>query len=182
MGAGPKEFEMTNWQNFFFLCGSSAAGLAAVMFMVVTFGEKLIKPENEDQVDAFFSTLAIHFYQVFILSCVGCMPGLDFRIVGGIIAVSALYRLSGTPKIYRTLKKSALRKPSIKLQDWLISLVFPFVIYVVLLVDAELFYRINPFAPYVLAFSLIVILILAMRGAWEMLLWTAVRLKATKEK
>jgi hypothetical protein len=43
---------MEKWNDFFFLCGSSAAGLTGLMFIAVTFGSKLVTKESLAQLGA----------------------------------------------------------------------------------------------------------------------------------
>jgi hypothetical protein len=71
-----------NWNDFYFLCGSSAAGLTGLMFIVVTFGSKFIRKDNLDQLNLFHGSVCFHFIEIFLLCCVASVPTAGPHIIG----------------------------------------------------------------------------------------------------
>lgn len=167
---------MNSWGEFYYLCGSSAAGLTGLMFIAVTFGSRLITKEKLPQAEAFLSPICYHFIQVFFLCCVALAPTAGPRILGLSIAATAAYRLLRIPRNYSMIKAASRESSSeIETSDWIISLILPGVVYAVLIAAGLAYIFEAAFATSLFAVSLISLLMLGVRGAWDTLLWIATK-------
>jgi hypothetical protein len=71
------------WWNFFYLCGSAAVTLTGLTFVAVTLGVTIIKTENMDKVNVFFSPICFHFLHIFFLCCLTDIPGASPQFIAG---------------------------------------------------------------------------------------------------
>jgi hypothetical protein len=167
---------VTNWTEFYFMCGSAAAGLTGLMFIAVTFGARLITNEKLPYVEAFFSPISDHFMQVFILCAVALIPIAGAKTLGGAILITTVFRFAQLAGTYRLTKVAAGESEDIELSDWILGIYLPAAVYL-LLVAAGAGYLIgSAAAPGVFAFALLCLVVVALRRAWEMLLWIATKI------
>ncbi|HEV7164171.1 MAG TPA: hypothetical protein VGO35_02130 [Gammaproteobacteria bacterium] len=167
---------MDKWSDFIFLCGSSAAGLTGLMFIAVTFGSRLLNKDKLDRIDIFLSAICFHFVHAFILCCVASIPALSPQVLGAVIVLTTAWRLAKMPRAFRLIKISAEEDKEVEFSDWIITGVAPSCIYLLLIAAGAAFIFSAPWAMYLFATSLILLLFLGMRGAWDMILWTAIKL------
>ena len=167
---------MEKWDDFFFLCGSSAAGLTGLMFIAVTFGFKLVTKENLAQVNVFLSPFCFHFIQVFFFSCVAEIPITNTQALGGIVLLSSLWRsikLIGSVKLMRVTSRY---DAEIEFSDWIICVYGPAFAFVALMgAGVGLIFQAQ-WAIYVFAVCLLTLLFIGTLGAWEMLIWIATKI------
>jgi hypothetical protein len=167
---------MISWSNFYFLCGSSAAGLTGLMFIAVTFGSRLITVEKLQHVDTFISPICYHFIHVFFLCCVASTPTAGPKVLGLMITITAIWRLAQIPTLYRRTKTAARDNSDVETSDWVLGLVLPSAVYA-LFITAGLSYLLeSALAPNLFAAALICLLMIGMKAAWEMLIWIATKI------
>jgi hypothetical protein len=167
---------MANWNEFYFLCGSAAAGLTGLMFLAVTFGSRLITIEKLPYVEAFFSPISHHFIQVFLLCAVALMPVAGPKTLGVTILVVTAWRSLELVGTYRMTKAASAETHDVEASDWVLGVILPGAVYVVFAAAGVCYLRSNPAAPALVAISLLCLLVIALRRAWEMLLWIATKL------
>jgi hypothetical protein len=166
---------MDSWREFYYLCGSSAAALTGLMFIAVTFGSRLITKDKLAQADMFLSPICYHFIQVFFLCCVASAPTAGPTVLGLTIMITAAWRLVRIQNSYRMLKTASQESGDIETSDWILSLYLPGALYL-LVIAAGLSYLLGlAAAPNLFAGSLICLLMLGVRSAWDTLLWIATK-------
>ena len=170
---------MESWWNFFYLCGSAAATLTGLMFIAVPLGSALIRKDNLGEVGVFLSPLCFHFLHVFFLCCITAVPAANPALIGVASIVSAFLRLTRMPKNYSILR--ALRQkedPDVDRSHWVLLVVLPTAIYLSLIAAGIAFLLGKAWAVPFLAASCLVLLLVAARGAWDMLVLIAVILRS----
>jgi hypothetical protein len=166
---------MDSWRDFYFLCGSSAAGMTGLMFIAVTFGSRLITVDKLPHVETFISPSCYHFIHVFFLCCVASAPTVGPAVLGLMITITAAWRLVQIPKSYRLVKSASRENLDVETSDWVLTLYLPAAAYA-LMIGAGLSYLFNAAAaPNLFAASLISLLMIGLRGAWETLIWLATK-------
>lgn len=166
---------MNGWWNFLYLCGSAGATLTGLMFVAVPLASALIRKDNLPVVNVFLSPFCFHFLHVFFLCGMVAVPAVNPSITGVAAIVSALWRLSGMPKhvsILRNERKNP--EAEIHLSDWLLLVVLPTVIYVSFILAGIGLLSAKSWAVPMLAASCIALLLVAARGAWNVLVTIAV--------
>jgi hypothetical protein len=164
-----------SWSEFYFLCGSAAAGLTGLMFIAVTFGSRLITPEKLEYVEAFFSPICDHFIQAFLLCAVALIPIAGPGTLGVTILLTTLFRIGELARTYRLTKAASKESHDIETSDWVLGVILPAAVYVSLIATGVCFLMGNAAAPALFAISLLCLLVIALRRVWEMLLWIATK-------
>ncbi len=168
---------MGNWGNFYFLVGSAAAGLTGLTFIAVTFGSRLITQDKLPYVEAFFSPIADHFIQAFVLCAVALVPIAGPTILGAAIILTTVVRIVQLAHTYRLTKAAAAESKDIELSDWVLGVILPAAVYVLFVVTGVLYLLAIPQAPALFAVSILFLLVVALRRAWEMFLWIATKVE-----
>lgn len=167
------------WWNFFYLCGSSAATLTGLTFVAATFGSSLIKKDNLDKVNIYISPFCYHFMHVFFLCIVNAIPGSNARFIAAAAIVSGLWRLIKIPKAFSILHAQMREEPNpeIDVSDWIVVVFVPMAVYCALIAAGVGFLLDKPWAVEVLAACCLVLLLNAVKGIWDMLIWVASTLR-----
>jgi hypothetical protein len=168
-------FGMANWNEFYFLCGSAAASLTGLMFIAVTFGSHLITHEKLPYVEAFFSPISDHFIQVFVLCAVALVPVAGPKTLGATIVLTTAWRFVQLARTHRMTKAASMESTDIEQSDWVLGLILPAAVYVSLLAAGVCYLFGIAAAPALFAISLLCLLVVALRRAWEMLVWIATK-------
>lgn len=146
-----------------------------LMFIAVTFGSRLITKDRIEYVEAFFSPISYHFIQVFLLCAVALIPIAGPTILGATIVLTTLLRSVELASTYRLTKAASLESHDIETSDWVLGLILPAAVYLMLIATGVCYLVASTAAPALFAVSLLCLLVLALRRAWEMLLWIATK-------
>ena len=159
--------ELERWHDFFVLVGTAGATLVALLFVAVSLGAGLLTEKREAATRAFFSPVVVHFTAVFFISAVGLFPAHNpftfAAMVGGCAAIGGGFALFTTVELLRHSWTSYV-------QDHLAYGLLPMIAYVALLVAAAMILAEHDYALIVLACSLLLLLIVNIRNAWDLTL------------
>jgi hypothetical protein len=162
------------WWNFFYLCGSASVTLTGLTFVAVTLGVTIIKKENMDKVNVFFSPICFHFLHVFFLCCLTAIPGASPELLAAGAILSALWRLASMPRAFSVVHGLAQKDSAdIDHSDWVTIVLIPTAVYAGLIASGVAFLLGKPWAVDVLAISCLVLLLASAKGAWDTVLWVA---------
>jgi hypothetical protein len=148
--------------------------LTGLTFVAVTLGSTIIKKENLEQVNVFFSPICFHFLHVFFLCCMTAIPAANSNLLAAATILSALLRLVKIPKNYSVLHALA-KKDGVDIDhsDWATTVVMPTMVYLGLIASGIGFLSGEPWAVDALAISCLVLLLGAAKGAWDTVIWVA---------
>jgi len=171
---------MEKWNDFFFLCGSSAAGLTGLMFIAVTFGSKFVTKESLAQVNVFLSPVCFHFIQVFFLCCIAEIPVSNTKPLGAIILLSSAWRSIKLIRTIKQMKITSRHDAEIEGSDWMICVYLPVIAFAALIGSGVGFIFQSQWqaqwAIYIFSTCLLALLFIGALGAWEMLIWIATKI------
>jgi hypothetical protein len=157
------------WQNFYLLVGAGAATLVGLMFVAITFGASLVNPENAAVARAFIDPTLNHFVQVLLTACLVTIPTMGPTLIGVILLIVGVYRITWLTKIYRVMKGAADMDAS----DWATGIVIPFLTYALLIATGAAFIGGYAAAFNGLAIATIAALMNGILSAWELMVWMA---------
>ncbi len=157
---------VANWQNFYYVLGSSAAALIGLQFVVLTLIATLPVQQNMHETGQAFSTpIIVHFSSVLLLAGVFSAP---WDSEGPLIALWALLGLSGV--IYCLVVNGRIHRQNAYApdgEDWTFYFLLPFIAYVILTLSA-LGAIWNPKAAlYGAGTAAFTILCTGIRNAWD---------------
>ncbi|HEX4403498.1 MAG TPA: hypothetical protein VH560_01640 [Polyangia bacterium] len=169
------------WQTFYVLIGTAAATLVGLMFVAVTFGSNIIRPETSATARSFIDPTFTHFVQVLFMSCLVVVPTMRPGLFGLLLLTMSVLRFAALFRVHRHMRHAQRLHNDIELSDWISGIVVPVICYSLLGLTGARFIE-GTFAFSALAIVTIAILMLGVFGAWELMLWMALkRAAASKE-
>jgi hypothetical protein len=161
------------WQTFYVLVGTAAATLVGLMFVAVTFGSSIIKPETSGTARSFIDPTFTHFVQVLFMSCLVVIPTMRPRLFGWLLLTVSALRFAALFRVHRHMRRAQRTHNDIELSDWVSGIVVPLLSYLLLGATGVGFVHGHAGAFTALAIVTIAILMLGVFGAWELMLWMA---------
>src|SRR5258707_14983521 len=123
--------ELTQWNNFYVIVGSSAGALIGLQFVVIALIAEMPRARANAQAGAAFSTPSVvHFAVVLLISAANAVPWqgrFAIGIVWGLVGVGGIvYGLI----VARRLRNQTAYRPVF--EDWLFHLLLPLAAYATL--------------------------------------------------
>ena len=161
------------WGDFYFMIGSSAAGLIGLLFVVVTLTADIERHRAVRGQKLFMTPTVFHFAVVLTI----CALATAYQGVGveTVSAVTAVVALSGF--LYMVQRVVGLMKPGAAAHwtDIIFYGVAPMAGYLALGIAAWSIYFGLPYASLLLAGLMLGFLLLGIRNAWDLVTWIAPR-------
>ena len=160
------------WHDFYVICGSAAAGLTGLMFVVVSLGPKTIAAGATTGVRAFVTPTVVYFTSALVVSAVMTMPAMNPSVLGAFVAVGSIGALGYMLRIrgHRRWRESQLDR-----LDWVWYVGLPTLVYLTLLGTAVAIATRAPFALDILGGAIVLLLVIGIRNAWDLVLWMSQR-------
>ena len=158
--------ELTQWNNFYVIVGSSAGALIGLQFVVVALMADVPRAHADAEASAAFSTPSVvHFAVVLLMSATTVAP---WQAVTGVLVFWGVVGVGGT--LYTLLVLLRLRnqktyKPVF--EDWLFHFILPFVAYMLLLGAALLGSPSARTALFIAAAAAMLLLFVGIHNAWD---------------
>lgn len=157
--------ELTEWNSFYVIVGSSAGALIGLQFVVLTLVAERPHAQMGEASAAFATPSVVHFGVVLLLSAVMSAP---WHGVGPVAVLWGLVGLSGVlygVVVMRRMRAQKAYKPV--LEDWLYYGLLPLIPYAMLAV-AFFVTRAEPRRSlFVVAAATLMFLFLGIRNSWD---------------
>jgi len=166
------------WDNFYFLIGSASAGLIGLLFVVATLTAGFDGARASRGVTLYMTPTALHFGIVLASSAVALAPKLAHALAAGLIA---LFAVGGFIRSLRACFGIASPTPEGEPPHWSDIWMYgavPSALYFALAAASIALAEGLSWAVHALAASLLALLIVAIRNAWDLVTWIAPRAKA----
>jgi len=159
--------ELEHWREFYLLVGTAGSTLVALLFVAVSLGAGYLNAERTLATRTFFSTVVIHFVEVFLISAIALIPSHKTTFFAVVIGGFGLAGLAVSA--YASIQLIR-HKWTEFLQDHFAYGLLPAIGYVALLVAAVTIC--NEWEPSldVLAGALLLLLCVNIRNAWDLML------------
>jgi len=159
--------ELEHWHDFYVLVGTAGATLVALLFVAVSLGAGFLNESRAAATRAFYSPVVVHFTAVFFLAAVALVPDHEPAFFAIVVTVCATIGLVVALFVTVQLLRHDWTRYT---QDHLAYALLPTIAYVALLIAAWMIWRQNDFALDVLAGSLLLLLVINIRNAWDLTL------------
>lgn len=162
--------QLEAWHEFYILVGTAGLTLTGLLFVVISLGPRVTADRHATSVRAFVSPNAVFFTTALVVSSLFLVPGLSATVTGVLLcfgAAASLLYLAYT----RAHQRWRLHK--LPLLDWIWFVGMPLISYLLLLFAGFGFLAEVPFAMYIVAVGLILLVITGIRNAWDLVLWTS---------
>jgi hypothetical protein len=163
------------WTDFYFLLGSSAAGLIGLLFVVVTLTAGSQNPNTERGRHLFMTPVVFHFAVVLTISALCTSEQMGSQPLAFVIGAASLIGLC-----YMGNGAIQLRNPKVT-QHWTDFWYYgalPLMGYALMLVSAIAVGMRADWASMALAAVILGFLLLGIRNAWDLVTWIAPRTQA----
>jgi hypothetical protein len=162
------------WHDFYALLGSGAATLIGLMFVAVTFGASLIEVATESTTRAFLDPTVTHFVQVLVTACLVLTPTIEPLPFGVLLAAIGVLRTIALIGVHRSMRSAHRENGDVELSDWMSGVIVPFAVYAGF-IGCGVAFSLGHTAFGALAIATVAALLNGIYGAWELMLWLALR-------
>ncbi|MBW8812989.1 MAG: hypothetical protein JF588_06145 [Caulobacterales bacterium] len=170
---------LAHWENFYLITGGAAGALIGLMFVVVSLTSHISLDRALRGVAIYMSPTIHNFATVLALSAVATAP-IPSWMLADVLAAAALAGVA------------ASLRPSWLLRPWLHHLtahwtdfwwygMVPLAAYLGLGGTAAAVWREAPCTPFLFAVVTVVVLMVAVRNAWDLIIWVTPRAKPPPE-
>jgi hypothetical protein len=155
---------LEHWGEFYLLIGTAAAALVALLFVALSIGAGIIVPNPKTR--TYMSPVAFHFAAVLAGSALALVPSHTALSLAALIGLGALGATAYSAfVIYRLFADDVA-----DLADRFCYGVLPLASYAAALIAAWLFFSARAHAADLLACSLLILLVVNIRNAWDLML------------
>jgi hypothetical protein len=164
------------WGNFYFLLGSASASLIGLMFVVTTLTRGSERRQVERGQRLFMTPTVFNFAAVLTLSAVALAPRLDPGLQRDALGLLGGYGLGYALVIVWQGGRAALREKLMSHWSdlWCYGLI-PLALYAAFEGSVVATGFAHEYGCYGVALSLLAILLIAVRNAWDLVTWMAPR-------
>jgi hypothetical protein len=169
---------LAHWQTFFFLVGSSGAGLTGLQFVVIALAVDSRRRATSREIEAFTTPTIIHFCAVLLVSAIMSLPWPRLSQLAYALGACGLAGLLyGVITIHRVRSQTTYRAV---FEDWLWHAVLPMFAHTMLLIAAILLTGYPQPALFVVGGTALVLLFIGIHNAWDTVTYLAIEESTTK--
>jgi hypothetical protein len=158
--------ELTQWNNFYVIVGSSAGALIGLQFVVVALMADTPRARADAQASAAFSTPSVvHFAVVLLMSATTVAP---WQGVTGVLVFWGVVGVGGivyTLLVLMRLRNQTAYKPVF--EDWLFHSILPLVAYALILSAALAVSSAARAALFIAGAAAMLLLFVGIHNAWD---------------
>ena len=162
----------SGWQTFYQLTGSAAGELIGLLFIVATLTSRQSSPGSEQGVRNFTTPTMFHLALVLVISALALAPGAEIDsaslVMTACVFVGIVYAITVAVRIAKLPTHTHWS------DVWFYGAA-PVAAYVVLGAAAAAAWERIPHAAYAVGLALLVLLLVAIRNAWDLVTWLAPR-------
>jgi len=157
--------ELTEWNSFYVIVGSSAGALIGLQFVVLTLIAERARLRVPEASDAFATPSVVHFAVVLLVSAVLSAP---WREVHGVSVFTGLVGVAGiiyTLIVARRMRTQKVYRPVF--EDWLFHALLPLIAYLMLAISAYLGIYNTRRALFFIGTGTLLFLFVGIHNAWD---------------
>lgn len=161
------------WANYFFMIGSSAAGLTGLTFVVISL---IMARERRDGaqegIAAFTTPTVMHFAAALFVSGTLIAPWHSLAHAGVLVALTGLGGVAYILRVMRRTRRLTVYTPD--LEDWIWYSILPLGAYGAIFAGAIGLPTVPVYALFVLAGGVMLLIFAGIRNAWDVVTYIAV--------
>src|SRR5882724_6917823 len=157
---------LEHWHEFYLLIGTAAAALVALLFVAASVGVGLFSRSSDGPTRTYVSPIAFHFTSAFFVSAAALVPTHTLLTLGMLVALNAIAGMIYAAFVMRRLFTDDIAD----LADRFCYGILPLAAYAAGLWAAYLIFCGSIHAPEFLAATVVLLLIVNIRNAWDLML------------
>jgi hypothetical protein len=157
--------ELTEWNSFYVIVGSSAGALIGLQFVVLTLIAERARIRQPEATDAFATPSVVHFAIVLVLSAVLSAP---WRTAEGVAVFAGVVGIAGiiyTLVVARRMRTQKVYRPVF--EDWLFHVLLPLIAYALVGLSAWIVTQNIRKGLFFLGGATLVFLFVGIHNAWD---------------
>jgi hypothetical protein len=165
--------QLTGWENFYVIIGSSAAALTGLQFVVIVLGAQVNTLGSNSLTRAFGTPTVVHFCAVLLISAIlsAPWPALSSAALG--LGVCGVAGCAFAVRVVRHTRRQTVYVPV--LEDWIFHCVLPLTSYAALLAAAVLLRRHPAPSLFVVGGAALLLLFVGIHNAWDAVTFIALQ-------
>jgi hypothetical protein len=164
--------QLTEWESFYVIVGSSAAALTGLMFVVITLIADLEAQRTSGGALAAFGTpTVVHFCAALIVSAILSAPWHSLTRVAAAVAVCGIWGVTYTLIVARRARRQNTYQPVF--EDWLWHTVLPLGSYAALLLAAIVLPGNAERSLFVVAAAVLSLVLIGIHNSWDTVTYLA---------
>ena len=172
--------QLTEWESFYVIVGSSAAALTGLMFVVITLIADLETPQSGGAVAAFGTPTVVHFCAALIVSAALSAPWHSITKVAAVLGVCGVWGVAYTMIVVRRARRQDTYRPVF--EDWLWHTALPLAAYAALLLASVLLPRAADSSLFVVAAVALSLVLIGIHNAWDTVTYLAINQRQGRDK
>jgi hypothetical protein len=157
---------LEHWGEFYLLVGTAAAALVALLFVAASIGAGMLTRHAGGPTRTYMSPIAFHFTSALFVSAAALVPTHTRLTLGVLIALNAVAGIVYCAFVLRRLFTDNISD----LADKLCYGVIPLFAYLAGVAAAWLIFAGSNHAPEFLAGTVVLLLVVNIRNAWDLML------------
>ncbi|HXZ01457.1 MAG TPA: hypothetical protein VEI03_15790 [Stellaceae bacterium] len=162
------------WHDFYLLIGTTAATLVGLLFVSASVGGGYMTEERRPGIRAFFSPTIFHFAAVLVACLALLAPKQSWAALGALLLGCGLAGLLYAGWIWRQMARQGYLR-DIDAEDRVWYARVPVACHLLVTLAAALLLLRWPAGIDVLAVTLVLLLLVGIRNAWDITLWLVMR-------
>ena len=165
--------KLQHWHELYSVAAGVAATLMGLMFVVISLGQRALATDRGIQITrALYTPIVVFFVTVIVMSMLMLMPDTSPAALGALLGAVSLAGL-----IYMIISGAynTWRSSDLGVDDLVSYVVLPYISYVALGVAAFMIWKAAPFGPHVEAGAMLSLLLIAIRNAWDLVVYSVQR-------
>lgn len=171
MTSAPAAPLLEHWKEFYLLIGTAAAALVALLFVAASIGAGMLTRHAGGPTRTYMSPIAFHFTSALFVSAAALVPSHTRLTLGVLVGLNAIAGVIYAAFLLRRLFTDDISD----LADRICYGIVPLFAYAAGLVAAYLIFYGSVHAPELLAGTVLLLLIVNIRNAWDLMLSLAGR-------
>jgi hypothetical protein len=163
--------QLTEWESFYVIVGSSAAALTGLMFVVITLIADLEAQRSSGALAAFGTPTVVHFCAALIVSATLSAPWHSLTRVAAALAVCGVWGVAYTFIVARRARRQGTYQPVF--EDWLWHTVLPLGAYAALLLAAIVLPGNAERSLFVVAAAVLSLVLIGIHNSWDTVTYLA---------
>lgn len=158
--------ELSGWENFYVIVGSSAGALIGLQFVVITLiADRATGPGQAQAGEAFATPTIVHFGAALLLSAIMSAPWQAVNRAADVWGILGLLGVVYEIIVTRRMRRQTAYTP--EFEDWLFHVVLPFVAYATLASSAYFLLLGDHNTLFANAAAGLLLLVIGIHNAWD---------------
>ncbi len=158
------------WHDFYLLIGTASATLIGLMFVAASVGASFFTTEREMPLRSFLTPTVLHFSAILVVCLMSTAPSQTRVSLGALLSATGAVGIGFASRVWMNMRRRGITK-TLDLDDRLCYIIVPVATYLTLVATGIVLPDHPSLGLDLLAVTLVGLLLLGIRNAWDMTLW-----------